>query len=116
MVVTEGETEAQREGLTCARSPRWIEVGGGDQDGPHPFQGCKLILGFYGLLKWVRGSPHPGLILTWEGLHTETPGSSCGKRPRLDGGLLGSQALEAAPVCMVNPGGPGRSVPPQPLS
>lgn len=45
MVVTEGETEAQREGLTCARSPSWIE--GGDQDGPHPFQGFKLILGFY---------------------------------------------------------------------
>ena len=27
MVVTEGETEAQREGLTCARSPSWTGWG-----------------------------------------------------------------------------------------
>lgn len=41
---TEGATEAQREGLTCAGSPSWI-VGG--QDGPQLFQGPRRTFGLY---------------------------------------------------------------------
>lgn len=50
---TKGGTKAQREGLTCARSPSLI-IGG--QNDLHLFQGLNLMLDFYCLLKWVQAA------------------------------------------------------------